>query len=160
MSRSDYAIENHRKMWNWIADAYESEMWNRIADAYESGVVPSVGQLKQKYLDMTGNENILGNCFLCDYAGSSPGDSNYAYDCSKCLLDWGTPSNSSVTEGFCMDRLYLNDEDGLYGQLIGLVYSKPRDFKEKSDIARKIANLPVRSDTKTIHDESEEISNE
>lgn len=149
MSRSDYAIENHRKMWNWIADAYES------------GVVPSVRQLKHEYLHMTGNKNILGDCFLCDYAGYSSAGCNYAYDCSKCLLDWGTPSNSSVTEGFCMDRLYLNDEDGLYGQLIGLTYSKEEDFcKEASDIARKIANLPVRSDIETIYDESEEISNE
>lgn len=148
MSRIDYAIENHRKMWNWIADAYES------------GAVSLVRQLKHEYLHMTGNKNILGDCFLCDYAGSSPGDSNYAYDCSKCLLDWGTPSNSSVTEGFCMDRLYFNDEDGLYGQLIGLAYSKEGDFKAKSDIARKIANLPIRSDIETIYDESEEISNE
>lgn len=148
MSRIDYAIENHRKMWNWIADAYES------------GRVSPVPELKQEYLDMTGNENILGHCFLCDYAGYSSAGCNYSYDCSKCLLDWGTPSNSSVTEGFCMDRLYLNDEDGLYGQLIRLAYSKEVDFKERSDIARKIANLPVRSDTKTIYDESEEISNE
>lgn len=59
-----------------------------------------------------------------------------------------------------MDRLYLNDEDGLYGQLIGLAYSKEGGFKERSDIARKIANLPIRSDIKTIYDESEEISNE
>lgn len=152
MSRSDYAIENHRKMWNWIADAYES------------GVVSSVRLLKQEYLDMTGNENILGDCFLCDYAGYSSAGCNYSYDCSKCLLDWGTPSNSSVTEGFCMDRLYFNDEDGLYGQLIGLTYlaySKEEDFcKEASHIARKIANLPIRPDTKTIYDELEEISNE
>ena len=148
MSRIDYAIENHRKMWNWIADAYES------------GRVSPVRELKHEYLNMTGNKNILGDCFLCDYAGSSPADCNYAYDCSKCLLDWGTPSNSSVTEGFCMDRLYLNDEDGLYGQLIGLAYSNEGDFKAKGDLARKIANLPVRSDIKTIYDESEEISNE
>lgn len=145
MNRIDYAIENHRKMWNWIADAYES------------GRVSPVRELKHEYLNMTGNKNILGDCFLCDYAGYSPvySCSNYAYDCSKCLLYWGTPSNSSVTEGFCMDRLYLNDEDGLYAQLID-----EGDFKERSDIARKIANLPVRSDIKTIYDESEEISNE
>lgn len=149
MSRIDYAIENHRKMWNWIADAYES------------GVVSSVRQLKLTYLNMTGNKNILGDCFLCDYAGSNPVDSNYAHDCSKCLLDWGTPSNSSVTEGFCVDRLYYGDEEGLYGQLVVLTYSKEEDFcEEASHIARKIANLPVRSDIKTIYDESEEISNE
>lgn len=156
MSRIDYAIENHRKMWNWIADAYES------------GRVSPVRELKHEYLNMTGNKNILGDCFLCDYAGYSSVDCNYLYDCSKCLLDWGIPSNSSVTEGFCTDRLYYKDDDGLYGQLIGLygqliglIYSKEEGFcEEASHIARKIANLPIRSDIKTIYDESEEISNE
>lgn len=133
MSRIDYAIENHRKMWNWIADAYES------------GAVSSVRQLKLTYLNMTGNKNILGDCFLCDYAGSSDWNHNYAFDCSKCLLDWGTPTNSSATKGFCVDRLYYGDEDGLYGQLFRLTdENNTYCCKDAAKLARQIANLPER----------------
>ena len=135
MSRIDCAIENHRKMWNWIADAYES------------GRVSPVRELKHEYLNMTGNKNILVDCFLCDYAGPSDVmcNSNYAFDCTKCPLDWGTPDNSSVTEGFCVDRLYYDDEEGLYGQLLQLTYANTTyRCKDAAKLARQIANLPER----------------
>lgn len=131
----DRVIENHRKMWNWIADAYEN------------GARTPVGDLKEEYLRMIGNSGISGHCFLCDYAGPSGVmcNSNYSFDCTKCLLDWGTPSNSSVTEGFCVDRLYYDDEEGLYGQLLQLTYANTTyRCKDAAKLARQIANLPER----------------
>lgn len=128
-------IENHRKMWNWIADEYENE------------VITPVQILKKEYLHMIGNYGIFGHCFLCDYAGPSGVmcNSNYSFDCTKCPLDWGTPSNSSVTEGFCVDRLYYGDEEGLYGQLLGLSYQNTLyRCKDAAKLARQIANLPER----------------
>ena len=129
----EQAIQMHRKMWNWIADAYEN------------GIIRPIQEAKKEYLNITGNENISGDCFLCDYTGPSDCNHNYAFDCSKCLLDWGTPTNSSATEGFCVDKLYYNDEDGLYGQLLGLTdENSTYCCKDAANLARQIANLPER----------------
>lgn len=129
----DRVIENHRKMWNWIADEYEY------------GATIPIQKLKEEYLDMTYNSGISGHCFLCDYAGPSGHECNYAFDCTKCPLDWGTPSNSSVTEGFCVDRMYYDDEEGLYGQLLELSYQNTLyRCKDAAKLARQIANLPER----------------
>lgn len=126
-------IQNHREMWNWIADAYEN------------GATIPVQYLKLEYLHMIGNSGISGHCFLCDYAGPSDSRCNYSFDCTKCLLDWGTPSNSSVTEGFCVDKLYYADEEGLYGQLLTLTYvNNTYCCEDAAKLARQIANLPER----------------
>lgn len=126
-------IENHRKMWNWIADAYEN------------GATTPVGDLKKEYLHMTGNSRISADCFLCDYAGPSSARCKYSFDCTQCPLDWETPSNSLVTEGFCADRLYYNDNDGLYGQLFRLTYiNYTFSCKDAAYLARRIANLHER----------------
>ena len=49
------AIEEHRKMWNWIADQYEK------------GCVTDIHALKSEYMGETGLEGrLLHNCFCCE----------------------------------------------------------------------------------------------
>jgi len=49
-----------------------------------------------------------------------------------------------VTEGFCVDRMYYDDEEGLYGQLLTLTYTNYTYGKDAANLARQIANLPER----------------
>lgn len=64
------AIRLHRQMWREIKDANGRSAW----------------------LSEHGYENILGNCFLCEYAQRVSG-SDYPGDyCKYCPLNWGQPT--------------------------------------------------------------------
>lgn len=130
----EQAIENHRKMWNWIADQYEL------------GYEKSIDNLKRVYGDLFyPYKRILGNCFCCDYAGKSY-DSDWIAECSKCPLKW--PSDEK--EGMCSDGHHFISlkngrpiPSGLYGVLCDNdVGAFKLSKKEKVEIARMIANLP------------------
>lgn len=134
----EQTIEEHRKMWNWIADQYEKR--NR-ADVYN---------LKSMYLQEKHMDWVLGHCFLCNYAGNNESSyGNYAFNCDQCLLQWPVPQDSNIEEGYCTDKYDLNDQYGLYGMLES-EYDESGNilniltFKEKANIARQIANLPER----------------
>lgn len=129
------AIEEHRKMWNWIADQYEKRSREDI------------GNLKRMYLCENNMIGIYGNCFLCNYAGNNESSyGNYAFNCDQCLLQWPVPKNSNIEDGYCVDKYNLNDNYGLYGMLEEGYNEKGSrlTFKEKENIARQIANLPER----------------
>lgn len=128
----DFVIQNHRKMWNWIADKYDQ------------GDYTSVVNLKKLYLEHIAGEQISGNCYLSNYAGPSDDFCCYAFNCERCPLDWGTPENSSITEGFCVDSLYYADESGLYGTIANLTETENYCPEDASELARKIANLPLK----------------
>lgn len=128
-------IEEHRKMWNWIADQYEKRSREGI------------GNLKRMYLCENNMIGIYGDCFLCNYAGNNESSyGNYAFNCDQCLLQWPVPKNSNIEDGYCVDKYNLNDNYGLYGMLEqGYNESGSRlVFNEKENIARQIANLPER----------------
>lgn len=129
------AIEEHRKMWNWIADQYEKRSREDI------------GNLKRMYLCENNMIGIYGGCFLCNYAGNNDSSfGNYAFNCDQCLLEWPVPEDSNIEDGYCVDKYNLNDNYGLYGMLEE-GYSESGNrlvFKEKENIARQIANLPER----------------
>lgn len=131
----EQAIQEHRKMWNWIADQYKKRS---KAD---------INNLKCMYLHAKNMEGIYGHCFLCHYAGNNESShGNYAFNCDQCLLQWPVPKDSNIEDGYCVDKYNLNDNYGLYGMLLeGHNESGEKlVFKEKENIARQIANLPER----------------
>ena len=131
----EQTIQEHRKMWNWIADQYKKR--SKV----------NVGNLKDMYLHEKNMGGIYGHCFLCNYAGNNESSyGNYAFNCDQCLLQWPVPEDSNIEDGYCVDKYNLNDNYGLYGMLEeGYNESGNRlVFKEKENIARQIANLPER----------------
>ena len=131
----EQTIQEHRKMWNWIADQYKKR---RRAN---------VGNLKDMYLYEKNMGGIYGHCFLCNYAGNNESSyGNYAFNCDQCLLQWPVPEDSNIEDGYCVDKYNLNDNYGLYGMLEEGYNEKGSrlTFKEKENIAREIANLPER----------------
>ena len=74
------AIEEHRKMWNWIADETEKQKICVYEEDYFHDIYP--------------NTSVRNNCFLCEYA---------AYNfpvCRKCPLDFCTEYCTNAGSAF------------------------------------------------------------
>lgn len=116
------AIEEHRKMWNWIA--------NELLKPETQTHNLSVYDLKTKYCNKHG-VNILHNCWCCEY------DYQFADDtCMNCPLIWGT--ESELEDYFCegdMDKTI----EGLWS--IADEHSNHGEYEGASKLARQIANL-------------------
>lgn len=65
------AIQEHRKMWNWIADQYENSCNEHVED------------LKSMYIKLNGFNDIKDNCFCCEY------DQYHRGLCMSCPVIWG-----------------------------------------------------------------------
>lgn len=126
------AIEEHRKMWNWIADQYER---NRNS---ESRV------LKREYIKQyTDIEHISCNCFLCDYAFDVMTIEQFGMfknsveRCKYCPVTW---VSKEVDEHVIKLRYCpCENEDSPYHRIKRVI-----KLKEKSKLAREIANLSER----------------
>ena len=67
----EQAIENHRKMWNWIAD--ETLRWKRVV-------------MKEKYFvanNIPDSIRPVCDCYCCEY-----GAINFRRNCSVCPIQW------------------------------------------------------------------------
>ena len=130
------AIEEHRKMWNWIADQYEE------------GCTMDIHALKSEYMGETEIEGrLLHNCFCCEYAiekvnSMIPRAKNIAsvpHRCTQCPVIWGTEvySHTFACEHFFSPYEKLKEES-----------CKPDKLDVDSELcarfAREIANLPER----------------
>lgn len=116
----EQVIEEHREMWNWIAD--ETERRRKVVT-------------KDDYLEEHGGFFLAGfvpvrNCYLCQYADC---------DCDKCIADW-TPC---VEEGSLYDEYYNaihsyklgnKENENLYSKQINIIVT----------LARKIANVNMK----------------
>lgn len=134
----DEAIKNHREMWLWIASEYAR------------GVCGTVYYLKSEYVKKHFPENnLLADCFLCTYAGFTGKVSNYIPECSNCPLDWSVdPSDdTSITEGYCIDRYKYEDNEGLLGLLISISDNQAVSKDVKENLANQIANLPEKEES-------------
>lgn len=121
----EQALEEHRKMWNWIADQYEN------------GRVEDVHAMKEEYIEETEyRERMLHNCFCCEYAIQKRSG---ARRCLDCPVIWG----AEVYDEFFPCEHFLS------------AYEKLKNESCKSDkcdvnselcarFAREIANLPER----------------
>lgn len=129
------AIEEHRKMWNWIADAIKNkEDCLAVVSRYNWDSL--IAKLKYRYLlNYKGQKykDIYTHCFCCEYADNVRNNTYYDINfCRYCPVMW------SGSTGYCC---------GKYGEYIELIslrgYSD--ENKEKAYIlALKIANLPER----------------
>ena len=115
------AIENHRKMWNWIADETKKR---------EAGVT------KVDYLNENSivPDNLPNQCYACEYATEymHANDIEGARVCDYCPLAWPEGHGCSNT-----------DNTGLYDRF-GVSVALG-DWKNSEKYARKIANLPERN---------------
>lgn len=127
------AIEEHRKMWNWIADQYE-----KVSDVLLK--YHYIDALKEYYIrtNLPNLGSIASNCFCCEY------DEQYEGICENCPLEWG---------GEYIGCLHLDNGDaGLY-ELIDMLTDEDsckNDFLLCGKIARQIANLPERHETEEV----------
>lgn len=130
------AIEEHRKMWNWIADQYEE------------GCTMDIHALKFKYMEETElEERPLHNCFCCEYASekvdsmiSSAKDiESVPHRCTQCPVIWGTEVYSHLLpcEHFLSAYQKLKEESCR-------LYKLDVDSELCARFAREIANLPER----------------
>lgn len=115
------AIAEHRKMWNWIAD--NSEYYGRVMQ-------------KSHYMVQHGFENILNDCFCCEY---SKYFSHLGFGlCDSCPLIWyegqeEVPLPPSTFHCYCFTK------GSPYYELSRLETEK--NVEEFAAKAREIANL-------------------
>lgn len=113
----EQAIEEHRKMWNWIAD--KIERFERVV---------SISEYKRMYCYSFGMNDILSSCFMCEYTNAI---------CRKCPLDWG---NKEGVYAKCLDKYMFGDGMGIYE-----LCKNAETWQEQAKLARQIANLPERN---------------
>lgn len=132
----EQAIEEHRKMWNWIADQYEE------------GCAKDIHALKSEYMGETEIEGrLLHNCFCCEYAiekvvgmfSSAKDIASVPHRCTQCPVIWGTEVYSHLfpCEHFFSAYKKLKRESCELDKL-GV------DSELCARFARAIANLPER----------------
>lgn len=121
MTREE-AIENHRKMWNWIADQIEE---------------------REQVVDIHG----VKVCYMFDIKSSIGRDYNYCYccyyadnDCDNCPIQW--PSGNLFFP--CENDKSRKDNSGLWWQCQMLYDICSCDWKKQAELVREIANLPER----------------
>lgn len=120
------AIQEHRAMWNWIADKCEN--WNET----EYGSFDrNHTDLKHEYLQNHNKGEIEFDCFCCEYNIKN----KHSLWCFCCPIDWG--NLKELTSHFCLDARIENDDQGLYS-----LWCDANDHKRAAELARQIANLP------------------
>lgn len=118
----DFAIAEHRKMWNAIADY--SEKYGRCFNKYE-------------YLAFYCKDLVVmltNGCFLCTYGLHNRGNKSM---CDRCLLRWHNKSGTVFPGGpSCCDTSY-----SMYSLLC--LARDERDALKYARYARMIANLQI-----------------
>lgn len=122
MKDKQWYVDQHRAMWNWIADQIE-----------EKKTALSIHNLKREWCEYY-KISLRHDCFSCEYDSEHGGNV-----CEYCLFDWGVDTDSCSHE----DGSY-SCEDGCYGECRLLCYDNL--WEEQAALARKIANLPVREE--------------
>lgn len=124
------AIEEHRKMWEWIAN---------FIDGSERGYISvrpiycDIAELKHKYIhENFQGKRIINNCFLCTY------DSSYSGMCGHCPVDF---SHIRYNTHGCLNGLY-NKAYEAYDKFLD--NPTHENAKAAAEICKQIANLPER----------------
>ena len=113
----EQALNEHRKMWNWIADETKKRGYKVSKEEY-------------LYKKCGFDEIIYNDCFCCEYALFASLKEEKPI-CSVCPIDWGTyKKGKHIT---CLSSLY------------GKWYDT-EDPIEAAQFARQIASLPRRTD--------------
>lgn len=121
------AIENHRKMWNWIADETDRK----------KGIVS-----KEDYFKKNNIEKCYCYCYCCEYAKENNNivdeRGKIEKDCRICPIDWGIEAEFHRSTQ-CSEYNTLYD---LWRKAVDLW-----EWKTAAIYASQIANLPVRQIT-------------
>lgn len=130
------AIEEHRKMWNWIAEQIKIQPLKKLFSLLNYNWIVLISDLKCCYLYDVKKQVFDGldnNCFCCEYARN---ESDYVYYdtdiCRHCPIVW---SGSDKT---CCGVF------GEYRELILLNGYSDENRRKAYKLALKIANLPER----------------
>ena len=121
------AVENHRKMWNWIAD----ETLKRKRKVTKA----------EYFCEMNVDEDCipLFTCYCCEYGDQKSNfrrpASRCVSKCKHCPLDW----KSEIDDLMCINKYKDGDFKGLFGKL-----DFETDYKKCAELAREIANLEER----------------
>ena len=121
------AVEEHRKMWRWIAE--ETEKQKRIVYKWD------YLKFYDEYIDLA-NE-----CFCCEYtyqhhrAECEKCPIDWDVECEKCPIDW----DSECDEYMCQNKTDFEDDNlyTLWNRACGA-----ENWKEAAKLARQIAELP------------------
>ncbi len=118
----EQAITEHRKMWNWIADETEKRGYK-------------VSKKEYLYKERGFDETLCNDCSCCEYAIFASLKEEKP-TCSVCPIDWGI--NDYGARKVCCD-------DSLYDDW--RIVTNPI---HAAQLARKIANLPAKSNSDFI----------
>lgn len=121
------AVENHRKLWNWIAEQ------NRLTD---KNTDPVTKPLFFEEHDINGRDIPVHYCYACQYA-SNLTDPDDPGKCDYCPIDW--TDNGKLKHERCIN----NEETGLYDQFSKAV--NRHSMRRCAVIAKRIAELPERN---------------
>lgn len=137
------AIQEHRKMWNWIAEQY------RKCEQGGCSHIRSIMQLKQEFVDKEfPGSHIINSCFCCLYAsvdGSTKPDVVIRGTCDCCPINW----ESEADYFKCMDLTNSEDGEGYFKRALDAfdrLDVSEGGLDELIEISEKIANLPEEED--------------
>lgn len=127
----EQAIAEFRKMWNWIAD--ETERRNRVVEKIE-------------YFEENGLEEVVNDCFLCEYDAQC--DANYPA-CYFCPIYFGKMKEEDDYERACIDAEW-SPYDSWQIRKENCAFDRVTPLAEKygalAKYAREVANLPEREE--------------
>ena len=119
------AIEEHRKMWNWIAERIKIYPLKKLFSLPNYNWLSLISDLKYYYLYEVKKQvfdDLDNDCFCCEYARN----------CQHCPIVW------SGTNKTCIGMF------GEYLELISLNEYSDENKEKAYKLALKIANLPER----------------
>lgn len=106
------AVEEHRKMWNWITERFKEEDRK------------SIECLKSEYLiKFFKNEDIDNECFCCEYLNNF-GDEQH---CTMCPIIWLEEG------GTCMYNLYIELSDQNHPLVNAAIAERIANLPERPD---------------------------
>ena len=124
------AIEEHRKMWTWIAEQIKNDDGKYSEKLYNHVVY----RMKREYVELYfPGEAVRAYCFCCEYTFNMHPNTL----CAHCPIVWGDEDTNVETD--C-----INTQSSPYRSLKCLIY--PFDKRLAYNKALKIANLPERSE--------------
>ena len=115
------AIQEHRKMWTWIAEETLKQKRKVTKEDY--------------FLHFQIKDIPKGNCYLCEYTFQfiEKSDLKFIIHCSFCPVYWASPEITGIPATCSFNAFYRWKE-----------IKDDEFYQEASELAMEIANLPVK----------------
>lgn len=130
--------EEHKKLWNWIADETERRR----------GIVYKDDYFKQQWSTLRRVPHL--HCFACEH--DKIANDNEWNCCNSCPIDWGKIFNDELdTKYMCQYHQSPYQKWREMRRKIGLsAVRSPMLIKELADLAREVATLPFKEEEDEI----------